>query len=51
MLTLNVALKPLNLAVRPLLHLYVVYCSVSLPCSSALPCGEQLGPRFQWDTL
>jgi len=48
---MNVALKPLNLAVRPLLQLRAVFCSVNLPCSSTLPCGEQLGPRFQWDTL
>jgi len=41
----------LNLAVRPLLRFYIVYCASGLACSNSLPCGEEMTSRFYWDTL
>jgi len=41
----------LNLPVRPVVYFQVVYCSVNLPCSDLLVCGEELTVRFYWDTL
>jgi hypothetical protein len=39
----------LNLATRPLVRLAIVYCSIGLPCSDSLVCGEELTPRFYWN--
>ena len=39
------------LAPRPPLQFAVVYCSEALACSDSLVCGEELTPRFYWDTL
>ena len=44
-------LATLTLTARTPLQFYVVYCSVGLPCSNSLPCGEDMAPRFRWDTL
>lgn len=41
----------LTLAVRPLVRLSIVYCSISVRCSDSLVCGEELTARFYWDTL
>ena len=38
----------LNLPVRQLLRLYIVYCSEGRACSDSLACGEELTPRFYW---
>jgi len=39
----------LGLAARPMVSFQIVYCSVGLPCSDSLPCGEELTPRFYWN--
>jgi hypothetical protein len=40
----------LALATRPLVVFYVVYCSVTRPCSDSLPCGEGgTTARFYWN--
>ena len=39
----------LNLPVRPLVRLQIVYCSNSLRCSNSLVCGEELTARFYWN--
>jgi hypothetical protein len=41
----------LTLAVRPFVLFAAVYCSQLLACSDSLVCGEELTPRFYWDTL
>jgi len=41
----------LPLAVRQFVLFGIVYCSVNLRCSDSLVCGEELSPRFYWDTL
>jgi len=41
----------LTLPPRPLVQFQIVYCSVTRFCSDLLACGEELTPRFYWDTL
>jgi len=54
MLNRILAVRPtttLQMPVRPLMLFTVVLCSVTLPCSDSLVCGEEMTARFYWDTL
>jgi len=38
-----------NLPGRTIATFHLVYCSVTLVCSSSLPCGEEMATRFPWN--